>query len=206
MATKKKETPVKEVKKEVHEDDLRPYELMVIVAPNIGEAGITKELDKIRKLIKSYSGKITNEDIWGHRELAYRIKKHDAGFYAVLNFVAPTELLPELHKILLIDVNIIRHMIIKPPKGYEIKTLKEFEAMDYTSDADKEKAAKKAEAEEKRLARQSAYKPRPATTAKPEAKKEEVKEEKVEAKKAPKKTANLDDKLKSIMDDTDLNL
>lgn len=193
-------------KKEIDPEDLRSYELMVIVVPNLGETGVNKELDKIRKLIKSYDATITNEDIWGHRELAYRIKKNDAGFYAVFNFDSDTELLPELHKTLSIDNDIIRHLIIKQPKGYVVKTLQEYEAMDYTSDADKEKAQKKAEAQQK-----PAPRPAPTTTAvrKPRttvAKVEDKKEEKVEPKRAEKKLADLDEKLKSIIDDTDLNL
>lgn len=199
-------------KKEIHPEDLRSYELMVIIVPNLGETGINKELDKIRKLIKSYDAKITNEDIWGHREMAYRIKKHDAGFYAVINFESTTELLPELNKTLSIDNNVVRHMLVKPPKGYVVKTLQEYEAMDYTTDAEKEKAAQKAEAAERR-----AMPRKPATPAAPVAavrkprtapveKVEEKKEEKVDTKKSEKKLADLDEKLKSIIDDTDLNL
>lgn len=191
-------------KKEVHPEDLRLYELMVIVVPNLGETGINKELDKIRKLIKSYDAQITNEDIWGHRDLAYRIKKHDAGFYAVFNFESDTDLLPELHKTLSIDNNIIRHLIVKPPKGYVVKTLQEYEAMDYTTEEEKEKAQKKAEAAKKKAAPRTAAARKPRTTApKPI---EEKKVEKAEPKKAEKKLADLDEKLKSIIDDTDLNL
>lgn len=200
-------------RKEIDPEDLRSYELMVIIVPNIGEAGVNKELDKIRKLIKSYDAKITNEDIWGHRELAYRIKKHDAGFYAVINFEATTELLPELHKTLSIDNNVIRHMIVKPPKGYVLKTLQEYEAMDYTTDAEKEKAAKKAEAAARRSAPRKpatsaapARKPRTTSAPVKDEKPVEKKEEKAETKKPEKKLADLDEKLKSIIDDTDLNL
>lgn len=202
---------------EVEAADLRSYELMVIVVPNISEDDTNQELDKIRELIKSYGGEISHEDIWGNRTLAYTIAKHDTGYYAVFNFEAPTNLLPELNKTLKIETKILRFLIIKPPKAYVIKSQSQFE-----KEAEEMKAKelerketspkKKTESKPKKAEAKSVKKEAPKAAAKVE-KKEEVKEEKTAKpakpaeKKEEKKTLDeLDAKLKSIIDDPDITL
>jgi len=62
------------------------YELMVILDPNIGEEAASKEVEKLKGEIKEFEGKVSSDDFWGIRDLAYRIKKENRGYYAVLNF------------------------------------------------------------------------------------------------------------------------
>ncbi len=209
------------------------YELMIIFLSDLGEENINKELSEFKKLIAEGGGKIVNEDIWGNRELSYRIKKQDKGFYLVLNFTAVSDKMAEIQKTLTLHTGVIRYLLTKTPINYTFKTLEAYEAEALVAKAELEKTL--AEEKAKKEARVSGARPI-VKKAKPEVKKiepkapkketkvEEPEEEKTEqapqapkaAKSAekPRKVAekssleldDLDKKLKSIIDDPDITL
>jgi len=181
---------------------------MAVFLPDLGEEGTSKALDELKKLLEENSAKVTAEDLWGLRDFAYTIKKHDQGYYVVLNLEMDPEKLPELEKPLNLNKELLRFMFVKLPKNYTFKTLAEYE-----EEAEKEAeelAKEKAEKEEAKARRNPKRAPRPAKTApKKEEKKEEVKEVKKEKKieKLVKPDlSEVDKKLKSIIDDPDITL
>jgi len=141
------------------ETTLVAYELMAILDPSLGEDGSLKQIDTIKKHIETLGGKITHEDLWGIRDLAYRIRKEERGYYVVLNIEIDGRKLLELTKDLKLEQNILRILTIKIPKNYQRNTLKYL---------DEEAARYKKEREEAREAKGDS---RP-TAKKPEAKKE----------------------------------
>lgn len=116
------------------------YELMLIFFPDLGEAGIKKEFGEISEHLSSNSGKIFHEDVWGNRDLAYKIKKQTQGYYIVINFSYPPEKVAELEKGLNINPAVVRYLIIKTPLNYSIKTLQEYQVEDEQMAQEKEKA------------------------------------------------------------------
>ncbi len=103
------------------------YELMVIIDMGIGQAGVEKRLESIRKNL-SKSGKIFFEDLWGERDLAYKMKGHSKGYYAVFDFSFEPDKLKELETGLRLDTEVIRHLIVRLPIKYEPKSLEEIKA------------------------------------------------------------------------------
>ena len=204
-------------------ENLTNYELMLILPPNLGEESSLKELAEIKKLITSGGGDIYHEDIWGLKEFSYKIKKYNEGFYIVLNFKAEGNKILELEKEFNLNQKVLRYLMIKTPKQYELKTLEEYQAEAKKAKAEAEESKKE---KEKPRTKPKAKKP----TVEPELKKipkeevavEEVKVEKVkeeeakeeEAKKPEEKVeskgeadlADLDEKLKSIINDPDISL
>ncbi|MBL4694385.1 30S ribosomal protein S6 [Candidatus Gracilibacteria bacterium] len=186
------------------------YEIMVMLLPDLGDGGSEKELNEVRELITSGGGKIIQEDIWGVRELAYRIKKQDRGFYAVINFEMDPSKVKAFDKPLNINQAVLRYMVTKTPKHYEFRTMEQYEAESAANAA--EEAAKKEEKEKSksRPAKKPEAKPKKVEK-KPEVAKEEPKVEPKEEKKAPAKVSKAkeeeaDEKLKSIIDDPDISL
>lgn len=49
------------------------YELMMILDPKAGEKVITASVDGVKKALKDVKAKVTNEDVWGEKKLAYKI-------------------------------------------------------------------------------------------------------------------------------------
>ena len=53
---------------------MKEYELTVLIHPDL-EADLDTPLAKVRDIITNAGGKITREDNWGKKKLAYRIDK-----------------------------------------------------------------------------------------------------------------------------------
>lgn len=202
----------------------RQYEMMIVLSSEMGETERNKELDEIRKVLKKNEATILNEDVWGVRDLAYGIKKEDQGFYIVLILEFSTgETLKEINKLLTLNQMVLRHMIMVCPKNYEFRTSAEYEKA-------AEKAALEAEKEEKEKEKEQERKPVKKVKKEEEPKKTIKKEEPVEKKeKTAKETVEkvdevsaaktekeekeekvkldeVDEKLKSLIDDPDISL
>jgi len=84
-------------------DEVNRYELMVILLPDMSEADTEKELNEIRRHIKDADGEIYHEDNWNIRDLAYRIKKQDKGYYVIFYFTYDPLKIKDLEKSLFLN-------------------------------------------------------------------------------------------------------
>ena len=87
------------------------YELLLIINPTVDDAEKEATVETVKRIIET-DGQVSEVDIWGMKKLAYPIKKHLEGYYAIVNFKASPELPKELDRRLKISDNIIRHLII----------------------------------------------------------------------------------------------
>lgn len=62
---------------------MRKYELMLILNPELGDAGAATLLGEVKSELKAEGVKIEKEDIWGVRDLAYKIKNSPTGYYVL---------------------------------------------------------------------------------------------------------------------------
>ena len=93
---------------------MRPYELMVIIDPDVDERTVEPSLQKFLSVITNDGGTIEKVDIWGRRRLAYDIQKKSEGIYAVVNFTATPATAQELDRVLGINETILRTKITRP--------------------------------------------------------------------------------------------
>lgn len=128
------------------------YELLYIVHPDL-ESSIDKITERVHNFITNRDGKVTYEENWGKRKLAYEIKKNQVGIYILTYFEAPTEALAKVERDLRLTEEIIRFMVmattdkVKAPATKEEKPVeepKEEKAKEVKKAAPK-KTAKKAE-------------------------------------------------------------
>ena len=92
---------------------MHKYELMVILDPSIEERTIAPSLDKFLNVIRNANGTVDNVDIWGRRRLAYEIKKHAEGIYAVVNMTADSAAIVELDRQLNISEAVLRTKVLR---------------------------------------------------------------------------------------------
>ncbi|GAA4655813.1 30S ribosomal protein S6 [Arthrobacter cryoconiti] len=93
---------------------MRPYELMVIIDPDVDERTVEPLLQKFLNVITTDGGTIEKVDIWGRRRLAYEIQKKSEGIYAVVNFTAAPATSQELDRLLSLNESILRTKITRP--------------------------------------------------------------------------------------------
>jgi len=169
------------------------YEMMMILRPNLGELKTKESIQELKDAISEGGGEILNEDLWGVRELAYRIKGEDQGYYVVLNFQMEPEEVKALEKVLVLHQPLIRFLIIKTPKNYTFKTYAEYkeEAEKLAAEKAETEKAKKEKEEEKRPSRTRRpvariEKEKPVRPTRKVEEKDEEKEEEKESKKVSK--------------------
>jgi small subunit ribosomal protein S6 len=90
---------------------MKEYELIVLIHPDL-EVDIEAPLVKVRKLIESVGGSITNENNWGKKRLAYRIKNQDYAVYVYFDVSLPSDALIKISNTLNISDDILRYLLV----------------------------------------------------------------------------------------------
>lgn len=87
------------------------YELLYIVHPDL-EASIDKITEGVKASIETRNGKVSYEENWGKRKLAYPVKKSDVGIYVLIYFEMPKESLGKVERDLRLTEEIMRYMLL----------------------------------------------------------------------------------------------
>ena len=95
---------------------MHQYELMVILDPEIDERTVAPSLDKFLNVVRNDGGTIDKVDVWGRRRLAYEIKRKTEGYYVVLQARAEPAAMHELHRVLSLADEVIRHKVLRIPE------------------------------------------------------------------------------------------
>jgi len=93
---------------------VRDYEMMYILNPTVADQEETLEgaITKVNTQVTDNGGELVNEDRWGKRRFQYEINKIKEGYYVVLKFKLDPEALDELNRVLKLNDNLVRYMII----------------------------------------------------------------------------------------------
>ena len=94
--------------------DLRQYEVMVILDPDLDERTVAPSLDTYLNVVRQSGGSVENVDIWGKRRLAYEINKKSEGIYAVIDMTAEPAAVKELDRQLTLNESVVRTKVIRP--------------------------------------------------------------------------------------------
>lgn len=113
---------------------MNQYEIAVVYHPDL-EVDLSKAEAKVQKIVTDNGGKVTSEDNWGKRKLAYTIAKQDHGIYVFYTVELPGASVAKVESLLNITDEVIRFLITRP----DLKAIAKAET------AKAEKAAKAAE-------------------------------------------------------------
>lgn len=91
---------------------MRLYEVVYILDPALDEAAVTAKLDTFHELATAMGGEVAEIDHWGGRQLAYPINKQGSGYYVVAHFTAAPEALPEYERLLKLDLEVLRYLVV----------------------------------------------------------------------------------------------
>jgi small subunit ribosomal protein S6 len=91
---------------------MRTYEVLFILSPQIPEEESTTLIHDFKRVAEGTGAKLTNEEAWGRRRLAYPIQKFTEGNYHLFVFDTDTSL-SELDRRMRNSDRILRHMIVR---------------------------------------------------------------------------------------------
>ena len=86
---------------------MNKYESVVIINPNVDEAGLKALEDKFTGLINA-NGKVAEVENMGKKKLAYDIKKNKEKNYMVFKFEANPTLIAELERVYRITDEVLK--------------------------------------------------------------------------------------------------
>lgn len=90
---------------------MREYELTVLIHPDL-EADLETVLTTVRGIVTDNGGKVTSEDNWGKKRLAYRIAKEDFAVYVYLEVELPAASVAKVDTTLNITDGVLRHLLV----------------------------------------------------------------------------------------------
>ena len=93
--------------------DLRGYELVYIVQPDLNEDGLSALNERVTQTIVAQGGEIAGTELWGKRALAYPIKKKFEGHYMLHRVNMPGSGLDEVERLLRFNEDVMRYLFIR---------------------------------------------------------------------------------------------
>src|SRR5690625_6044976 len=79
----------------------------------VPEEGVQEKIERYHQVLtQGGQAEITALDDWGQRQLAYPIRKRTNGHYVVAQFTAPAEALPEFERVIRLDDDLLRYLIV----------------------------------------------------------------------------------------------
>lgn len=116
------------------------YELLYIIPSPYTEKDLPNIQKSINKIIEENGGKITFEENWGNKKMAYPIKQIRRGFYILVNFEINPEnlktieqklkLMPEVLRFQIIKLKLTKKILRKPTEKTAVETRKKEEKLD----------------------------------------------------------------------------
>ena len=91
---------------------MNKYESVIIVNPNVDEAGLKALEEKFTGLINE-NGKVESVENMGKKKLAYEIKKFKEGTYMLFNFESNPDSIKELERVYRITDDIIKFIVVR---------------------------------------------------------------------------------------------
>ncbi len=97
----------------VEDKQLRDYELVLIISPEIADEALDTTIDNISQFITEKGAVISDVEQWGKRKLAYPIGHFMEGNYVLAQFKLKPALGKGLEANLQISEEVLRHLLIR---------------------------------------------------------------------------------------------
>jgi small subunit ribosomal protein S6 len=94
----------------------RPYEVMIIIDADLDEETIRAAVERWLVQIEAGGAERGHVDFWGKRRLAYEVRHKAEGYYVVLQARAEPPAMDELHRVLSLADEVIRHKVLRIPE------------------------------------------------------------------------------------------
>src|ERR1043165_8501022 len=88
------------------------YETVFIITPVLSQEQMMDTVNKFKKILSDNGSEIVHENNWGLRKLAYPIQKKNTGFYYLIEYKAPGELINKLEIELKRDERVMRFLTV----------------------------------------------------------------------------------------------
>ena len=95
---------------------MRPYEVMVILDADLDEETIRANVERWLQSLEARGAERGYVDFWGKRRFAYEIGHRTEGYYVVFQARAEPQAMDELHRVLSLADEVVRHKVLRVPE------------------------------------------------------------------------------------------
>lgn len=92
------------------------YETVFILTPVLSDDQTKEAVQEYKAFLEKNGAKVTHEEHWGLRKLAYQIKKKSTGFYHLFEYDAPGDLINKLETDFRRDERVLRFLTARLDK------------------------------------------------------------------------------------------
>jgi small subunit ribosomal protein S6 len=92
---------------------VKKYETLFLMPGDVTEKVVQDITQKVTRLIRNQQGHVVKIDDWGKRKLAYSVQKHSRGHYIYVLFLAPSDAIVGLERMMRIESQIAKYHIVK---------------------------------------------------------------------------------------------
>ena len=89
------------------------YELLYIINNDLADEAKEALIAKLNGVVTENGGSVESVEQWGTKKLAYPINFKNEGYYVLVNFAAEATLPSELERIMRINDDVVRFMVVK---------------------------------------------------------------------------------------------
>jgi small subunit ribosomal protein S6 len=104
--------------------DLRRYETVFILRPDLGEARTAETIGRMEGVVNSAGGELLESDRWGVRGMAYRIRGQERGHYLRLDYLGEAATMNELERNLKLADDVLRFLSVLVEPSPDIAKLR----------------------------------------------------------------------------------
>ena len=101
---------------------MNKFEAILLISPELSNTAITENIKTFEDYISKNSGKISNTEDWGLRDLSYDIGSFKKAFYKYYQLEIDGNNIKNITKILNQNDNFIRHLFIRVNQHQELPT------------------------------------------------------------------------------------
>ncbi len=92
---------------------LRHYEVVVLLRPDVTDAGQDTMRGRVRDIVTGAGGVEVRWETWGRRKLAYAIQKQQRAIYSYCSFIAPQTAVAEMERNLRLMESVLRYQTVR---------------------------------------------------------------------------------------------
>lgn len=182
-------------------EDVQVYEIAVLYAADLSQKDEAQLLKRVEEHFADAEGKQLFKDQWSSRGLAFSVKGHREGKYVIYYYEIAPGKVREIDTAIRLDKDVLRHMIVIPPKGYEAVSFED-KYKEWIDNRETAAVQKQREREEKLKAKVEAK--AKMDVKRMEAQKRKRKEEAEEA--GPVQSEKISAELEKLISDEDLDI
>ena len=92
---------------------MRKYELVFIVQPELEEEAVNAFVENVQQIMRDNGGEVETAEQLGIRRLAYPIKKHEQGYYALIQAGLEQTAIQEVERALKLSEDVLRYLMVR---------------------------------------------------------------------------------------------